>query len=119
MATLDTLYSMRKKMWHPLLLVAFILGGVVAVYGQETRGYQERRANNGALQYQAIDTNEDGQFDTFYYYNAKGQLERQEIDSDHNGKIDIKIHYVDGIYIVMIEKDVDGNGSFREKKRFD
>lgn len=84
----------------------------------ETQGYEERRTNNGTLQYKAIDSNGDGQFDTFYYYDAKGLLERQEIDSDHDGRIDIIIHYLDGVYIVMIERDVDGDGTFREKRRF-
>jgi hypothetical protein len=100
------------------ILMALLL--ISASYAQQpnTPGYEERRSNRGIIQYSAIDSNQDGKMDTFYYYDTQGRLERQEIDSNHNGKIDIIIRYSDGMYITSIEKDIDGDGSFREKRSF-
>ncbi len=77
-----------------------------------------RHSKRGIKMYEAIDSNKDGNLDTFYYYDANGLLERQEIDSKHTGRIDLKIHFVDGVYISVIEKDTTGDGVFNEVKRF-
>lgn len=77
-----------------------------------------RHSSRGIKMYEAIDSNKDGNLDTFYYYDVNGLLARQEIDSKHTGKIDVKIHFVDGFYISIIEKDTTGDGVFNEKKRY-
>ncbi len=77
-----------------------------------------KHSKRGIKMYEAIDSNKDGNLDTFYYYDANGLLERQEIDSKHTGRIDLKIHFVDGVYISIIEKDTTGDGVFNEIKRF-
>ncbi|NIZ40549.1 hypothetical protein PVA45_03350 [Entomospira entomophila] len=103
-----------------LLLIIWLSFGLTSLTAEQpaTQGYEERRNKQGVLQYSAIDSNDDGVLDTFYYYDNNGKLERQEIDSNHDGKIDIIIYYIDGVYISRIERDIDGDGSFREKKVF-
>jgi hypothetical protein len=77
-----------------------------------------KHSKRGIKMYEAIDSNKDGNLDTFYYYDVNGLLERQEIDSNHTGKIDLKIYFVDGVYISIIEKDTTGDGVFNEKRHF-
>lgn len=103
-----------------VFILLFIFGSVFnyAYQSSQTEGYEERRHHNGLLQYKAIDSNSDGKFDTFYYYDLEGKLERQEIDSKHIGAIDIIIYYLEGVYISRIDRDVDGTGLFKDKKFF-
>lgn len=67
--------------------------------------------NDGSIpQFQQFDTNFDGKWDDFYFY-ENGKLVRQEIDSNFDGKIDIIIYLQDN-YIYKIEQDKDFDGRF-------
>ncbi|MEJ5273674.1 MAG: hypothetical protein WH035_06045 [Spirochaetota bacterium] len=67
--------------------------------------------NDGSIpQFQQFDTNFDGKYDDFYYF-ENGKLVRQEIDSNFDGKIDIII-YIQDNYIYKIEQDKDFDGKF-------
>lgn len=61
-------------------------------------------------QFQQFDTNFDGKFDDFYYF-ENGKLVRQEIDSNYDGRVDIII-YIQDNYIYKIEQDKDFDGKF-------
>jgi len=61
-------------------------------------------------QFQQFDTNFDGKYDDFYYF-ENGKLVRQEIDSNFDGKVDIII-YIQDNYIYKIEQDKDFDGKF-------
>ncbi|MGL4523989.1 MAG: hypothetical protein ACRCVN_00500 [Spirochaetia bacterium] len=60
--------------------------------------------------YEAMDSNDDGVLDTFYYYDAQGLRLRQELDSNYDGNIDIWIHFRNGVYIEKIVKDTNHDG---------
>lgn len=68
--------------------------------------------------YEAIDSNENGSLDTFYYYDTKGQRVRQEIDSNHDGSVDVWIYFRDGIYIQRIVKDTDHDGKVDTERTY-
>jgi hypothetical protein len=93
------------------------LPGGIDVLKRDSNGsgkpdYELHTTSRGLKVYEALDTNDDGIMDTFYYYDPQGRLIRQEIDSDYDGEIDIKITLRDGTYIAGIWKDpkVHGNG---------
>ncbi|MCL2520947.1 MAG: hypothetical protein FWE37_08135 [Spirochaetaceae bacterium] len=60
---------------------------------------------NGQRIFEAFDSTETGQLDTFYYFDSEGRLLRQEIDSTGNGQIDIIIYLSDGQFIDRIWRD--------------
>lgn len=68
--------------------------------------------------YEAIDSNDDGELDTFYYYHTDGKRTRQEIDTNHDGKVDVWIYFRDGIYIQRIAKDTDHDGRIDTERTY-
>ncbi len=73
-------------------------------------------SNSKEKMYEAIDSNNDGELDTWYYYNINGQRTRQEIDSNFDGKVDIWIYFRDGMYIERIDKDTDHDGKIDSER---
>ncbi len=74
--------------------------------------------NSKEKMYEAIDSNNDGALDTWYYYDTGGKRVRQEIDSNYDGKIDIWIYFRDGMYIERIDQDTDHDGKIDSERVF-
>ncbi len=77
--------------------------------GKPDAEYRYIITNDGSIPaFQQFDTNFDGNWDDFYYY-ENGKLIRQEIDSNFDTKIDIIIYIQDNfIYKIEMDKDFDG-----------
>ncbi len=66
--------------------------------------------DRGVKRYEAVDHNNDGMMDNFYYY-QNGVLSRQEIDTNYDGRIDLWIHMYDGVRVRGYERDTNHDGT--------
>jgi hypothetical protein len=71
--------------------------------------FAQKNDENGQAILQAMDFNNDGFMDDFYFLNA-GSLVRQELDTNFDGAIDLWVYVVDGIYVEGYERDLDHDG---------
>jgi len=58
---------------------------------------------------EAMDFNNDGLMDDFYFY-SNGVLQRQEVDTNYDRRIDVWIYLRRGVYIEKWERDRDYDG---------
>ncbi len=64
---------------------------------------------NGRKRYEAVDFNNDGLMDDFYYYRNE-VLIREELDTNYDGRIDLWIFMHDGVRVERYERDTDYDG---------
>ena len=73
-------------------------------------GYHLQKDGAGRLLFLAYDSNQDGQTDTWNYY-EKGVLVRHKRDDNRDGRVDIRLFLPNG-KLDRGEMDLDGNGIF-------
>jgi hypothetical protein len=81
------------------------------------------RSGNGSIDYaikldrnlekvmEAVDHDNNGFMDDFYFYNEDSVFIRQEIDTNGNQAIDLWIHIEDGVYVRKWERDTNHDGT--------
>ena len=72
--------------------------------------YALRLDDRGRKEREAVDHNNDGYMDNFYYY-RNGVLSRQELDTNYDGKIDLWIFMYDGVRVQRYERDTNHDGT--------
>lgn len=72
--------------------------------------YALRLDDRGRKEREAVDHNNDGMMDNFYYY-QNGVLSRQEIDTNYDSNIDLWIYMYDGARVDRYERDTNHDGT--------
>lgn len=67
---------------------------------------------------EAVDFNDDGYMDDFYYYSNE-VLIRQEIDTNYDQSVDLWVYLHRGVYVERYERDTDHDGKPDIVKDFD
>lgn len=79
--------------------------------------YALELTERGLKRREAVDHNNDGFMDNFYFY-RNGVLDRQEIDTNYDGAIDLRVHMYDGVRVRGYERDTNHDGEFDLVKQF-
>ncbi|MBI9103331.1 MAG: hypothetical protein JEY99_13015 [Spirochaetales bacterium] len=95
--------------------------GGLAIY-MDTKGdgsidYLIEHDEQGYKVYEAMDFNNDGNFDDYYYY-RKEVLANREIDTNFDGDVDVWVTLSEGVYVTGYERDTDFDGLVDLKKSF-
>ncbi len=77
--------------------------------GDGSTDYALKLDDQGRKKLEAVDHNNDGTMDNFYYY-RNGVLSRQEIDTNYDGRIDLWIYMHDGVRVQGYERDTNHDG---------
>lgn len=80
--------------------------------------YALKLDDRGQKRFEAVDHNNDGMMDNFYYY-RNGVLSRQEIDTNYDGRIDLWIHMYDGVRVRGYDRDTNHDGVPDLIRRYD
>lgn len=67
---------------------------------------------------EAVDHDEDGYMDDFYYYSNE-VLQRQEVDTNYDQAIDLWVYMHRGVWVESYERDTDHDGEPDVVKNFD
>jgi hypothetical protein len=78
--------------------------------GDGSTDYALKLDENGRKRYEAVDFNNDGLMDDFYYYRNE-VLIREELDSNFDGRIDLWIFMHDGVRVERYERDTNYDGT--------
>jgi hypothetical protein len=79
--------------------------------------YALELTERGHKRREAVDYNNDGFMDNFYFY-RNGVLERQKIDTNYDGNIDLWVHMYDGVRVRGYERDTNHDGEIDLVKNF-
>lgn len=66
---------------------------------------------------EAMDFNGDGELDDYYYY-SREVLVRREVDTNYDGQVDTWVFISEGVYIERYERDTDYDGQVDLVKSF-
>ncbi len=78
--------------------------------GDGQTDYALKLDDQGQKKYEAVDYNNDGSMDNFYFY-RNGVLHRQELDTNHDGSVDLWIFMHDGVRVRAYHRDTNHDGT--------
>jgi hypothetical protein len=78
--------------------------------GDGRTDYALQMDSNGRKKTEAVDHNNDGFMDNFYFY-ENGVLHMQKLDTNHDGQIDLWIFMHRGVYIREYHRDTNHDGT--------